>query len=202
MRIGNYSKPSIIMIFVLLIAGCSSRIPFTKALIDEYKLSPNETKRLQFYVSHSMLFEREQTSIDKDIDETYALKKVEDRYIKQIEFRRMTPCIVTEVQGDRLKVALEPRDKLDFKLDPSHRKGKVFVYMPDILLKEPENRPRPKEAGYYGWAIVGKETYENQQYEVLCRHSLPYLLVDEKSLRKLVIEQRVAPGMRQGEQVP
>jgi hypothetical protein len=187
---------------VLFLTGCSSTIPYSKALIDEYKLTPSETKQLQFFISDGVLLEREQMSIDKDIDESYSLKKVEDRYIKQIKFRRLTPCIVTSVEGDHLRVALEPKDQLAFDLKKGHRHGSVFVYKPDVLFTEPEHRPRSREAGFYGWVVMGTEDYEQTKYDVLCRRSLPILMVDERSLRKLVIDARIAPGMRQSDLAP
>ena len=192
-------RNSVIVAALFCMVGCSSSVPFTKALMKEYNLTSKEMRQLQFYISDDIILEREQTSVDKNIDETYALKKVEDKYISQIKFERLTPCIVTEVSGDRLRVALEPKDNLTFSFDPSNRKGQVFVYKPDVMIGQPEERSGPRESGSYGWSVVGKDTYAGEEYEVLCRRSLPYLIVDERSLRNMVIEARTVPGMRQGE---
>jgi hypothetical protein len=195
---GRITAASLILGAALL-TGCASRVPLTRALIKEYGLSTADVPQLQFYLSDPLVLEQEATSIDKDIDRTHSLKMVEDQYIKQVEFKKGTPCLVTTASADALQVACEEGKTLSFHLDASHRKGEVYCYRPDVSRRPESPEPRPSGAGYRQWKIVGKETYGDSTYNVLVKYAPPYLLVDQESLTNFKRDARVAPGMRHGE---
>jgi hypothetical protein len=79
----------VVCLGVIALWGCASRVPLTKEIIKEYNLSGSDIKKLQLYVSGGILLEQEQTTIDKNVDFTCSLKKVEDRYIKRIFFKEL-----------------------------------------------------------------------------------------------------------------
>ncbi len=185
------------------LVGCSSQVALTRSIIKEYGLGSEDIKKLQLYVSDGILLEQEVTKIDKDIDETHSLKKVEDRYIKQICFKSQTPCIALDVASDKMGVAFEPTDKLSFVYNPNHRHGDVFEYRP--VRSAPADSialPRQSGAGYYSWKRIGTDTYESTSFRAYVSRSAPYLLVDQASLRKFALEARVVPGMRQADIPP
>jgi hypothetical protein len=187
---------------IVIMAGCSSRVPLTRAVIKEYNLTNNDVTRLQLYTSDGLLLEKQVMKVDKDIDTKYALKKVEDHYIEQIYVKAGTPCIAKEAEADRLKVAFEPEETLNFVLDAGHPKGEVFSYRPDKKAAQPQAQERNASAGFFGWSVIGQEVYGDSTYDALIQRNLPYVLVDMASLKKMVIQARTLPGMRQGETAP
>lgn len=193
-----------VMIFVVaagLLTGCSSRVPFTKALIKEYDLSSGDIRRLQFYISDPILLEQEVMMVGKNVeDSTYSLKTVEDHYIKRVIFKKKIPCVVTSVDADRLSVSFEPSDRITFVLDRSHPRGDVFCYRPEKKSTRAQTEDvQPARSGFAGWQFLGNETYSDSTYNVFVRRLPPYLIVDEASLKNLVVESRAVQGMRQSD---
>lgn len=204
MTIRHGSRTFLIRILLLgaaaFAAGCASRVPLTKALISEYQLEPGDVTRLQLYVSDDLLLEQQITTIDKNIDSSYSLKKVEDKYIKRIRFNAVTPCIATEAESDRLKIAFEPSESLLFTLDKSNAKGEVFAYQPERSTIEERRNMIATTSSFYNWKQIGQEVYKDTTYNVLVKRTVPFLMVDMAGLRKVVVEARTVPGMRQGEE--
>ena len=178
--------------FIAILAGCASQVPLTPAVIREYKLSDQDIKKLQLYVSDGLLLEQENTRVDKDIDSTHSLKTTEDNYVKQIYFKKKTPCIALDVKADKLEVAFEPESRLTFELKSSH-----YVFTPEHKSKEGKNVRRLPQSGYAEWNVIGTEQYRDSSYNLLVRQDAPYLLADQKGLKKLVVDRRAVKGMRQ-----
>jgi hypothetical protein len=187
----------ILFITLLLLCGCSSRVPLTKGLIREYGLSSRDIPKLQLYISDGILLEKHKTKVDKNIDSTnYALTKVEDCYVKQIYFKKETPCIVMTASPDKLAVAFEEdRDILNFVWAPRNENS-TYTYKPDrrIARDSVETPPTP---GFANWKIIGEETYADTSYNVLIKRDLPFLLVDKTSLRNFTIDARKVKGLKQ-----
>jgi hypothetical protein len=181
----------------MVLLGCSSQVPLTKSLIREYKLTQTDIQRLQLYVSEGILLEQEATTVNKDVDATHALKTVKDSYVKQVYFKRRTPCIAVEVRPDNLYVAFEPGGQLGFKYDRSHSSDGAFIFRPDTRFKQEKELDRVPGSGFRNWKFIGKEQYKGTSFNVLISHRDPYLLVDEKGLKKLIVEKHTVPGMRQ-----
>jgi hypothetical protein len=181
---------------MLALVGCSSQVPLTKALIKEYNISNSDVKRLQLYVSDDILLEQEVTTIAKDVDSTHSLKKVEDRYIKQIVFKKKTPCIATSVESNRMHVAFEPGGQLLFESNSGNPDGAVFCLLPERKPGKVEEEVKPS-TGYVNWNLIGHMEYADSAYNVFVRNHIPYLLVDYASLKTLVIDAREVKGMRQ-----
>jgi len=184
--------------YFLLLAGCSPHVALTPALIKEYQLKNSDIKKLQLYLSDGILLEQEATIIDKEIDESHALKTTQDSYVNQIHFKKKTPGIPVSVQADRLSVKFEPDDQLIFTLSNNHPKGTVFQYKPDT--KSSKTPKRLPDAGYKSWSFIGKDKYKGLSYNVMIKRNKPYLMVDVGSLKKITIDERNVPGMRQGDQ--
>jgi hypothetical protein len=187
----------VLFIALLLMLGCSSRVPLTKGLIQDYGLSSRDIPKLQLYISDGILLEKHLMKIDKNIDSTnYALKKVEDYYVKQIYFKKETPCIALTATADKLAVAFEEdRDNLNFVSAPRNE-GSAYTYQPDkkFVHDTVETQPTP---GFAKWKIIGEETYADTSYNVLIKNDLPFLLVDKTSLRNFTIDARKVKGLKQ-----
>jgi hypothetical protein len=180
----------------VLFSGCASRVPLTRALIREYNLTYADIKRLQLYISDDILLEQEAKNINKDIDQTHSLKKVEDQYIKRVYFKRQTPCIAVEAEADRVKVAFEPSDNLTFMYE-SNPEREGYVYRPEKKAAKEEQSSQAEGSLFNNWRIVGQQTYADSTYNVIVRDEFPLLLVDQASLRTFLVESRTVPGMRQ-----
>jgi hypothetical protein len=188
---------SVLFIALPLMLGCSSRVPLTKGLIREYGLSSRDIPKLQLYISDGILLEKHMMKVDKNIDSTsYALKKVEDYYVKQIYFKKETPCIFMTAAPDKLAVAFEEdRDNLNF-VWALRNESSAYTYQPDkrFVRDSVETQPSP---GFAAWKIIGEETYADTSYNVLIKRELPFLLVDKTSLRNFTIDARKVKGLKQ-----
>jgi hypothetical protein len=192
--------PAIVAIFsALLLSSCASRIPLTKALIREYNLTYSDIKRLQLYISDDILLEQEAKSVNKDIDQTHSLKKVEDQYIKRVYFKRQTPCIAVDAAADKVKVAFEPSDNLTFTYETAATGREGFVFRPEKKATKEEQSSKSDGSLFDNWRIVGQQTYADSAYNVILRDEYPLLLVDQASLRTFLVESRTVPGMRQSD---
>ncbi|HMD67241.1 MAG TPA: hypothetical protein VKF42_00080 [Chitinivibrionales bacterium] len=192
----RYCLQTAMLAAAVLFSGCASRVPLTRALIREYNLTYADIKRLQLYISDDILLEQEAKNINKDIDQTHSLKKVEDQYIKRVYFKRQTPCIAVEAEADRVKVAFEPSDNLTFMYE-SNPEREGYVYRPEKKAAKEEQSSQAEGSLFNNWRIVGQQTYADSTYNVIVRDEFPLLLVDQASLRTFLVESRTVPGMRQ-----
>ena len=182
-----------LFLITIFIIGCASQIPFTKNMIDEYQLDEDGIKNIQFYISHNLRLEREVTDIDKNIDPSRSLLTIEDKLIERIDFKKNTPCIVVSTNADKLNVAFEHSDNLAFKITGNHIKGKVFSYEPD----QPYNKTiQTKFNVALAYRLCGIEYYADTTYAAKITTEVPYLLIDETSLKNLEINARKVKGLR------
>jgi hypothetical protein len=185
-------------ICVFFIFGCASRVPLTKGLIRDYGLSSGDITRLQLYISDGILLEKRTAKIDKNIDSaSFALKKVEDYYVKQLYFKRETPCIAVNAAPDKLSVSFEwPGGRLNF-CAVSHGPSVTYDYQPHKMSARDTPQTRPQATGFGNWTMIGEETYGDTLYNVLIRKDFPVLLVDKTSLKNFTIDARKVKGLRQ-----
>jgi hypothetical protein len=141
-----------ILFLICFLFGCSSHVPLTRKLIRDYDLTIRDVTQLQLYLSDGILLEQQTMTIDKNIDEKYALKKVEDHYIKQIYFKKETSCVATIALPDKLRVSFEPCDDLDFVLNTKCKDG-FFEYQPDRKSARDTSEESP---GYSTWEVIGE----------------------------------------------
>jgi hypothetical protein len=173
--------------------SCASRVPLTRQLIKEYNLSYNDIKLLQLYISDDIILEQESKSINKDIDKSYSLKKIEQQYLKRIYFKAQTPCIAVECSPDKLVVAFEPLDNLVFVYNNlDSQEG--FYYKPDK--KENEWNNKNNQNLFDNYKIIGQQKYGDSVYNVIIKNKMPLILVDESNLKNFLVESRTVPGMR------
>ena len=198
-RIFSFVTRLFLISLISLLAGCASRVPLTRALIREYQLSDNDVTRLQLYVSDDLLLEQQITRVDKNIDSSYSLKKVEDKFIKRVRFNAGTPCVALEAAPDKLKVAFEPDEGLNFVVEKNNPLGEIFSYQPEKSTVQERKNQVPSTSPFYDWKPIGQQTYKDTAYNVLVNGRIPHVLVDMAGLRKVVVEARTVPGIRQGE---
>ena len=83
----------------LILSSCSPKIPLTQSLREQYKLSENDLKSLQFYNSHEIILNRAQRSAQEQetVEGTLTIKN--DRSLEQIVIKAGTPGLVLTVPG-------------------------------------------------------------------------------------------------------
>ncbi|MFM9055388.1 MAG: hypothetical protein ACKOQY_01695 [Bacteroidota bacterium] len=60
---------SFALLCIFLFNACSPKVPFTQQIREQYKLSPDELKRIQFYLSDPVVLRRmEQSEREKKTD--------------------------------------------------------------------------------------------------------------------------------------
>lgn len=201
-------KPFQISLFILLVIflfeGCMNkykRREFSQHLRDKYDLQKNEIKNLQFYLSERIVLQRDRSS------ETYKIRKGKfERMlgdsIEQVIIEKGTPGTIVpdnpssnngliKITQDALKISF---DKKTFKFLVFKRKTKgstnvslyylCYIYELDELANE--NLPEYKYVQY------GDRLYEHKN----AVDGVPHLLVDEKTLFKVIKNRSVLPGRK------
>ena len=181
-----------IILCIFLCFGCAMKVPLTRGLIKEYRLSSEDLQKLQYYVSDGILLEQQAIEVAKNIDSTHLLIKKEDKYINQIYVTRKTPCIaISGSSMENLRISFEEGDCLNFKYSPDD----LYAYQPDELYTEIKHEPRIAGSGFEKWSLVGTEEYAGDKYNALTNYIMPYLLVRKKSLKSFEINRRKMSGL-------
>ncbi|HEX5003038.1 MAG TPA: hypothetical protein VFW78_11130 [Bacteroidia bacterium] len=93
---------------LLFLSSCSKSLsPFTQQIRDQYKLSVEELKSIQFYTSNTFVLRRGEDNLEKETG-TGELKVVKDRHVEEIVIKAGTPCVIKDVvDGNRVTVSFE-----------------------------------------------------------------------------------------------
>jgi len=192
----------IFLFFILacLLASCTRvYVPYTLQLQEEYNLTDEEVKQLQFYVSDKVMLEREIVDVDKRVSKKHRLKKIEDKLVDQIVFRPFTPGVALELMPYMLRVAFEEDGYLTFK---SEGEPEDYFYFKSDRYGD---SIKEKVLSYCSWFSLiedeifsnGLVTYNINEYWVFFPETRPHLLVDEESLEKIKEQQRIVKGIKQ-----
>lgn len=187
---------SVIGVLLLSLAGCSPRVALSTALMKEYRLANADLLQLQFYLSDGLLLEQEVTTINKDIDPSHSLSTLQDSRIKQVYFKKLTPCVATGSESNGICVAFEQGDCLTFRLKNIPKQGDSYVYQPEGEFREKGSQPRLPDSDFRDWKRIGKEKYKELDYVALIKNDPPFLLVNKKALKNLEVDRVVAPGIK------
>ena len=78
----------ILVLFVVVFSAGCARAPFTKKLIAENGLKPDDLKDLQFYASTPIVLSREVASLDSSTIAGHELRTVRGKVIETIVIKR------------------------------------------------------------------------------------------------------------------
>jgi hypothetical protein len=93
---------------LVLLASCSPKIPFTQNIREQNKLTPEEIKGIQFYLSDAVTLRRGEEDNSKKSTEQGKLVIERGKSLDQISFRANTPGAVEGiVDQSTLKMAFE-----------------------------------------------------------------------------------------------
>jgi hypothetical protein len=167
---------------VVGLSACSPKYtPFTQALLNEYRWSEAELKRIQFYLSHDLVLRRQLG--DTNVRIVSGEIKVRDgRRVEEIFIRQGTPGVfLFSPKENRMAVSFEDGKNDRFLMfGPNSNQGDRYM-----LLGSAWDRRG-----------LGKVTYDGQEYEAEGSAQLATLLVNMKRARKMEVSSRVAGGRK------
>jgi len=193
-------KIFLFIIFACMLASCTRvYVPYTLQLQEEYNLTDEEVRQLQFYISDEVMLEREIVDVDKRVSKEHRLKKIEDKLVDQIVFRPYTPGVALELMPNMLSVAFEEQGYLKFKSEGEPEE--YFYFKSDRY----GDTIKEKVLNYCSWFQLiedeifsnGLVTYNVNEYWVFFPETRPHLLVDEESLEKIKEQRRIVKGIKQ-----
>jgi len=163
-----------------LLASCSPKIPFTQQIREQNKLTPEEIKGIQFYLSDPVALRRGEEDASKKSTEQGTLVIERGRSLDQISFRANTPGAVEGVvDQSTLKVAFEDG--------------------PENYLVFGSSRNR---SGYYALQAFswedgrGKINYGGKTWYTNRGSDQAILMFKMKSIKRLRINDKVAKGKK------
>ncbi len=194
------------------LAGCATtRIPLTQELREQHRLSPEELKNLQYYVSNTITLRREMDSTGKQITGGHKLVLTSGKTIEEVVVEEGTPGVAVEVGQKRLVVSFGAGVDLAFALrddgsygaaDPSER---VYARAPDPFPgnRLPENPAAPElgPSGLTGnfWLSVasGNQVFlQGKWFEAVEDSLRAHLLIAAEDLHDVDEQRTVVPGVK------
>jgi len=85
----------------------STRVPFTEELIQQYGLSNDDLKNLQYYTSSDITLQHELTSGRSEVTSGHILKSQQGKLIEEIDIVSGTLGVAFYVQANKLGVGFE-----------------------------------------------------------------------------------------------
>jgi hypothetical protein len=171
----------VISAFVMIFFGsCSPKIPFTQAIRDQYQLSPEELKGIQFYLSDPIALRRGESNENQKSTDDGKLVVQSGRTIDQVTIKANTPGAIDVVADIKtIKVAFE--EGVEKSLVFSSNNNRNGYYSLRAL-----NWKNGRGEVNYG----GQTFYSNQGSEQ------SILLFKMKSIKKLRVNEKVAKGRK------
>jgi len=118
------------IIAVLALSSCSRAIVFNDKVKDEYNLSPNEIKGLQFYTSHDIMLERrEDEKKEKGTSSSGTLVISEKSSSETVLIERGTKGVCVKVFDDnKIAIAFEADDNKYLVFGDPNRIGRYSLF--------------------------------------------------------------------------
>ncbi|RMG79117.1 MAG: hypothetical protein D6707_08720 [Bacteroidetes bacterium] len=161
-----------------LLSSCAPKIPFTQAIREQYKLTDDEIKQLQFYVSGDIVLQSVDEIAKGKTTQDGELVIVDGKTVEQVFIKQYTPGVAEKIIDDKkIGVSFEPGKYLVFG-DATDNKGPYR-----LLAAEWVNRR-------------GKVKYGDKYYYTTPGSSNVYLLFKMKKLNKLRKKQHVVKGRK------
>lgn len=162
----------------IILSSCKMYVPFTKDLKTKNSWSQNDIKKIQFYVSNTIILHRELGKSETKI-ESGVIKTVDGKKIEEVIIKKGTPGIVTTFT-DKGSMAVS------FEIDDGYyltfgsyvnRGGRYYLML--------------REKGTYS-----KVTYVSKEYFISPESVQAFLQVDMKKINQEERNQRVASGRK------
>lgn len=163
--------------FAILLASCSQTIPFTGKVQQKYKLSENDLKGLQFYLSSEVVLYK--ASNDADVSTAGgSLVVSSDRQVDRIVIPKGTPGTVIQVYPDKLAISFDSDANRNLLFGSKYIDGN-YKLMAKVWDKK-----------------HGELVYGSQNYIAAPGSGEAFLLIKLKKLENTKVKSEVAGGRR------
>jgi hypothetical protein len=162
------------------LVSCAPKVPFTQQIRDQYKLSPEEMRSIQFYLSDPVILRRAEESVSEKKTDEGKLVIESGRSFDQLTFKANTPGIADGiVDANTLKVSFEDGAE------------KYMVF----------SSTQSRSGNYYLKGIIAdngrmKINYAGQSWIANKGSEQSLLLFKMKSVRRLRVNDNVAKGKK------
>ncbi|CAN5552101.1 hypothetical protein BH11BAC2_BH11BAC2_21570 [soil metagenome] len=93
---------------IVLLSSCSPKIPFTQSIREQYKLTAEDMKGIQFYLSDPVALRRGASSENQKATEEGTLIVKSGKSYEEVNFKANTPGVVEQiVDVNKITVAFE-----------------------------------------------------------------------------------------------
>jgi len=197
----------------LFTTGCASGlVPFTHELREQNRLTDDEIKNLQFYVSHKITLRRELESGSRQVTGSHKLVLTSGKSIEEVVVEEKTPGIALAVKGPVISISFEPGSSLDFVVEgakPDGRGDGVAVASrpgpdpfpgnarPPELNPSRSSTPDSLSGNYWLWVEPsGQVTFQGKPFDAVEDSAQASLMIDSDTLKEVVKNHKVLPGIR------
>jgi hypothetical protein len=197
----------------LLATGCGAGlVPFTHELREQNRLTDDEIRNLQFYVSHKITLRRELESGGRQVTGSHKLLLTSGKSIEEVVVEEKTPGIALAVKGPVITLSFEPGTSMDFVVE-----GARGAAAPEPVRAAPQGGPdpfpgnngRPPElmperalpaslsGNYFLWVEPsGQINFQSKMFDAVEDSNQAHLLIDADTLKQVVQNHKVLPGIR------
>lgn len=176
----NATRAIMFLPVALLYTACAPRIPFSQTLRDQHKLTNEELKNIQFFVSHDIVLYRGEKSEQGKETTQGTLTIKDDKSVEQVIIKAGTPGLVEQViDGQRIAVGFEEGEGKYLVFGDPAKKGKY-----SLLAAEWDSNNR------------GKVEYGGKTYYTNPGASNIFITFQMKHLSRFRQQQQVAKGKK------
>ncbi len=169
-----------VMAFSILLNACSPKIPFTQAIRDQYRLTPEELKGIQFYISDPVILRRGELNENQKTTEDGKLIVQSGKSIDQITIKSNTSGAAEQVV-DLKTISISFEEGPEKYLVFSSAKNRNGFYSLQALSWENGR---------------GQLNYGGQTWNAVPGSDQAILLFKMKSIKKLRVNEKVAKGRK------
>lgn len=197
----------------LFVTGCGAGlIPFTHELREQNRLTDDEIRNLQFYVSHKVTLRRELESGGRQVTGSHKLLLTSGKSIEEVVVEPKTPGIALAVKGPVITISFEQGSSFDFVVEggksvvssesaPSGTRGGPDPF-PGNYARPPEvmpdrSLPASLSGNYWLWVEPpGQVNFGGKPFDAIDDSAQAHLLIDSDTLKQVVQNHKVLPGIR------
>lgn len=177
-QIMQYSISMVLL--ALFLNSCKTYVPFTKQLKAKNNWKKEDVKKIQFYLSNTIVLHRQMGESETTI-ESGKIKIVDGKKVEEIIIKRRTPGVVTNFrENNKMAISFEINDGHFLTFGSYSKRGGRYYLMLDSYKKDQ-------------WSKV---TYVNKKYYISPESLQSFLQVDMKKIKKEERNQRVAEGRK------
>lgn len=174
---------SVVLVWLVGLMGCQTyqpkavvdKVPFTHQMRLKHNLTPEEIKRLQFYVSDKIILHRIVTADDREILRGKLILS-SGKTVEEVVVKKGTPGIAVDVKDDAIDVSFEEGTFLPFARNTELFPEKYFL----AVTKSDSGPPTIQ--------------FDGRTYTVMDKSERAYLLISMEALTDIVNKRRVLPG--------